>query len=184
MEKGTECGAVGFALLACARSQKAHVSALSSSARLERLRRIAVEATKQCDRTIVPFVEGPKRMGIFLEGGKRDRFVPSHRRRPIGEPRGWTGRCPLDARACCLSEASSRAKERGLRPDEIANRRGPGPLLGAEAAAVVIGPEGGFAPAEISFSKKNPAVLLSLGPRILRLETAVVVALARLVDPA
>ncbi|HEX7527813.1 MAG TPA: RsmE family RNA methyltransferase [Thermoanaerobaculia bacterium] len=49
---------------------------------------------------------------------------------------------------------------------------------------VAIGPEGGFAPAELSlFAEKSP-VFLSLGPRILRLETAVVAALARLVDPA
>ena len=71
VEKGTECGAAGFALLACERSQKGHVTALSSPARLERLRRIAVEATKQCDRTIVPFVEGPKSTEDFLRRVKR-----------------------------------------------------------------------------------------------------------------
>jgi 16S rRNA (uracil1498-N3)-methyltransferase len=52
------------------------------------------------------------------------------------------------------------------------------------ASVVAIGPEGGFAPSEVSsFAEKSP-VFFSLGPRILRLETAVVVALARLVDPA
>ncbi len=143
IEKGTECGAAGFVLLACERSQKSHVTALSSPARLERLRRIAVEATKQCDRTIVPGVEGPKSTEEFL-----------------GEVRG--------ERLVVLDPAA--------------------PLGGAQAfsqpSLVAIGPEGGFAPAEISLFEENRALFFSLGPRILRLETAVVVALAKLVDSA
>jgi 16S rRNA (uracil1498-N3)-methyltransferase len=154
IEKGTECGAAGFALLACERSQKAHVAALSSPARLERLRRIAVEATKQCDRTIVPFVEGPKSTGEFLRGLGGETLI-------VADPSGAT-----------IAAGRDRSSP------------GPGPLLGGVAATLAIGPEGGFAPAEISLFEENLAVFLSLGPRILRLETAVVVALARLVDPA
>jgi 16S rRNA (uracil1498-N3)-methyltransferase len=147
IEKGTECGAAGFVLLACERSQKAHVAALSSPARLERLRRIAVEATKQCDRTIVPFVEGPKSMEDFLRGLRGETLI-------VADPSG--GR----------------------------QSPGPGPLLGAEETVLAIGPEGGFTHDEISLFAERSAVFLTLGPRILRLETAVVVALARLVDPA
>jgi 16S rRNA (uracil1498-N3)-methyltransferase len=142
VEKGTECGAAGFILLACERSQKAHVSALSSPARLARLRRITVEATKQCDRTLVPFVEGPEGTEEFLRRlcGREAFFV--------------------------LDPSGGAAARPGA----------PGDLV------VAIGPEGGFAPAEVSsFAEKSP-VFLSLGPRILRLETAVVAALARLVD--
>jgi len=142
IEKGTECGAAGFVLLACERSQKSHVAALSSPARLARLARIAVEATKQCDRTLVPFVEGPKSTGDFLGRVRGEELF-------VASPGG-----------AAL----------------------PAPTL-PRAAIVVIGPEGGFAPPEISsFAEKSP-VFFSLGPRILRLETAVVVALARLVDP-
>ena len=142
IEKGTECGAAGFVLLDTERSQRAHVAALSSPARLERLRRIAVEATKQCDRTLVPVVEGPKSTEDFLRGGrgKGTLFVAD----PAGAPMGSFS---------------------------------PG------AATVAIGPEGGFAPSELSQFKENHSFSLSLGPRILRLETAVVVALMRLVDP-
>lgn len=142
VEKGTECGAAGFVLLACERSQKAHVAALSSPSRLARLRRIAVEATKQCDRTLVPFVEGPKSTEEFLRrvSGREAFFVL--------DPFGLTAARPASQ----------------------------GDLV------VAIGPEGGFAPAEISsFAERSP-VFLSLGPRILRLETAVAAALARLVD--
>jgi len=64
VEKGTECGAAAFVLLDAARSQRAHVAALRS--RLARLSRIAAEATKQCDRTIVPEITGPMTPGRLL----------------------------------------------------------------------------------------------------------------------
>lgn len=58
VEKGTECGAARVLLVSAARSQRAHVAAASS--RIERLRRIAAEAVKQCGRTVVPEVQPPR----------------------------------------------------------------------------------------------------------------------------
>jgi 16S rRNA (uracil1498-N3)-methyltransferase len=49
-----------------------------------------------------------------------------------------------------------------------------------EAATVVIGPEGGWAPDEIARAREGGGVLVSLGPRTLRAELAPVVALATL----
>jgi 16S rRNA (uracil1498-N3)-methyltransferase len=140
IEKGTECGAAGFVLLDAERSQRAHVAALAK--RIPRLVRIAEEATKQCDRTLVPFVEGPRSPGDFLSRVRGERVLVAD-----------AGGAPLA-----------------------------GPFPGAAVAA--IGPEGGFAPPEISLFEENSSLFFSLGPRILRLETAVVVALARLVDRA
>jgi 16S rRNA (uracil1498-N3)-methyltransferase len=140
IEKGTECGAAGFVLLDAERSQRAHVAALAK--RIPRLIRIAEEATKQCDRTLVPFVEGPKSTEDFLGKGRRTGVLF------VANPSG--------------------VREAAVPGD----------------SAVAIGPEGGFSPAELFLFKENHSLLLSLGPRILRLETAVVVALARLVDPA
>ena len=47
-------------------------------------------------------------------------------------------------------------------------------------AAIFIGPEGGIAPDEIETLTANGAVLATLGPRILRCETAPIAALAAL----
>ncbi len=141
IEKGTECGAAAFVLLEAARSQRAHVAALRP--RLARLSRIAAEAAKQCDRTIVPEVEGPEDAGGFL--------------------RKWKGRILLAAPDAPLLDRKA-AVEVGDRP-----------------LAVAIGPEGGFDPSEILLFEESGAVLFSLGPRILRLETAVVAALTLLV---
>lgn len=140
IEKGTECGAAGFVLLDAERSQRAHVAALAK--RIPRLVRIAEEATKQCDRTIVPFVEGPKRPEEFLRRVRGEELL-------VAEPGGAVLHGP---------------------------RKGP--------AVIFVGPEGGFAPVELTLFEEKGALRTSLGERIFRLETAVVVALARLVDPA
>ncbi|MCL2406380.1 MAG: 16S rRNA (uracil(1498)-N(3))-methyltransferase [Defluviitaleaceae bacterium] len=47
-----------------------------------------------------------------------------------------------------------------------------------QKAAIFIGPEGGFSPAEIALLEKNNATLFSLGKRVLRAETAAIAALA------
>ena len=64
VEKGTECGAARFALVAAARSQRAHVAA--AAAKLDRLHRIAAEAVKQCDRTVVPEILAPQSLAAAL----------------------------------------------------------------------------------------------------------------------
>lgn len=136
VEKGTECGAASFTLVCMARSQAAHVTL--SGKRLDRYRRIAAEATKQCGRSIVPEVSG-----VVL-----------------------------------LPEAIRTA----IRPLVIASP-GAGPAaLGAGHLSLAIGPEGGLSEEDRSLFNDAGAVSIGLGPRILRLETALVVALARLVD--
>jgi 16S rRNA (uracil1498-N3)-methyltransferase len=48
-------------------------------------------------------------------------------------------------------------------------------------AALLVGPEGGFTPAELDALRRHPLVVAaSLGPRILRAETAAIVGLALL----
>jgi 16S rRNA (uracil1498-N3)-methyltransferase len=53
--------------------------------------------------------------------------------------------------------------------------------LPASCSTLLVGPEGGFAPAEVSLLAAHPQIhALSLGPTILRVDTAVVAGLARL----
>ena len=113
----------------------------------------------------MPFVEGPKRTEDLLRGLGGEALL-------IADPNAPVEDGPVPSRRTrVLSERSEFTRE------------GEGAPAGRDVV-LAIGPEGGFAPAEISlFAEKSP-VFLSLGPRILRLETAVVVALAKLVDPA
>lgn len=53
-----------------------------------------------------------------------------------------------------------------------------------QASALLIGPEGGFAPAELDVLSRHPFVTtISLGSRILRAETAAIAGLARMLAP-
>lgn len=56
----------------------------------------------------------------------------------------------------------------------------PCPVELQQATTVVIGPEGGFIPYEVSLLTKNGCDLHTLGPRILRVEHALYTAIARL----
>lgn len=61
----------------------------------------------------------------------------------------------------------------------------PAPPAGLLPAGLLIGPEGGFAPAELDVLRARPFVTVaSFGPRILRAETAAIVGLALLQAPA
>ena len=62
------------------------------------------------------------------------------------------------------------ADETGGEPLSAALREGP--------AAILVGPEGGFAEEERAFIRRAGATAISLGPRILRAETAALAALA------
>ncbi|WP_099285182.1 16S rRNA (uracil(1498)-N(3))-methyltransferase [Gluconobacter kondonii] len=67
------------------------------------------------------------------------------------------------------------------RPLFAALERRPGERANVRAAALLIGPEGGFSETEVEMLRRHSAVhALSLGPLVLRAETAVCAGLARL----
>ncbi|MCS7191600.1 MAG: 16S rRNA (uracil(1498)-N(3))-methyltransferase [Armatimonadetes bacterium] len=52
------------------------------------------------------------------------------------------------------------------------------PHRNASSVAIMVGPEGGFEPSEVEMAKQKGAKVVSLGKRILRTETAAIVAVA------
>jgi 16S rRNA (uracil1498-N3)-methyltransferase len=118
----------------------------------DRLELIAQEAAEQCERLSVPPIRDPIPLSEAMERADRFVFCDEAGDEP-GKP--WGG----DAGRAPLAETA---------------------LAGAEdpPVAVLIGPEGGFTPEERATLRASPgAVPISLGPRILRAETAAVVAL-------
>ena len=111
----------------------------AATRRIERLRRVALEAAKQCGRGAVPQV------------------------------------LPLTS----FAEAASSAPGK-----KILFYEGGGAPLAALAApetktyTLFIGPEGGFTPEEVALAERCGACRATLGPRILRAETAPLAALA------
>lgn len=109
-----------------------------NAAKLERWRRIAREATRQCERATCPIIDEPVALAEAATLEAEARFV---------------------------------ALARGER--SVAS-------IGAGSAAVAIGPEGGFTDGEQALLREHGFQPLSLGPNVLRSETAVAAGLARL----
>ncbi len=153
IQKLTELGAAGFVVFAARREV-----ARPDVDKLDRLMRTAVEACKQCERADPPSVElaGGLAEGLGCRDVTRERRLVLAEREPSG---------------MLLSQALSRLTA-GRSPGE------PGGGIGQGGDVLIAsGPEGGFHPDELT-AVDGLALRVSLGPRILRAETAPVAAAA------
>jgi 16S rRNA (uracil1498-N3)-methyltransferase len=116
---------------------------------LERMRANAIEAAEQCGILSIPQIDPPLRLEARLAG--------------------WPAEVPL---VFCDEDAAIANPVDTL--SGLAAR-----VRGQSAFGVLIGPEGGFDDAERALLMRQPFVTaLSLGPRIMRADTAAVAALA------
>lgn len=126
--------------------------------KLDRLRKTIVEASKQCNRSRLMELTAPADWTEFLEAYGPTAQGAGGNRLWIADPAGDP--VPLSG----LAELGA----------------------GENRMVAAIGPEGGFTADELERGRQSGARLVSLGPRILRIETAAVAlaALAALTPPA
>ena len=141
VEKATELG-VGSITPVLARRTEKHL-AQASAKRVDRWRRIALEASKQSRRTDIPIVEEP----VGLKGAL--------------EPETATTRLLL-----------SETEQKLSLTEALGNR------TSESTMALAIGPEGGWTPEEMALFTSHAWAHVTLGPRILRAETAAIAAIA------
>jgi 16S rRNA (uracil1498-N3)-methyltransferase len=116
---------------------------------LARMRANAVEAAEQCGILNLPEIAEPVALARFIAAWKPERLLVF---------------CDEEAGVADPVEALAAARSGGI--------------LGPPPVSVLVGPEGGFAASEREALANLPNVIrLSLGPRILRADTAVVAAL-------
>lgn len=149
IQKGTELGAIAFRPILTDRTNSERV-------RVERLQAIALEAAEQCERLSVPAVKDTAKLAETLLRWDAARIIYFCDEAGDDPSREWGGR-------------SGRASPMA----DVAKGVGAGP------AAILIGPEGGFTPDERNWLRTLPFVrAVTLGPRILRADTAAIVSLA------
>lgn len=118
---------------------------------IERLNAIMIEAAEQCGLLSVPRAHAPEKLLPLLQGW------PQARRIMFCDESGASG--------AALQRLQQAAIPQGSPPNT--------------AWAVLTGPEGGFSPVEREMLYAMPqALAVSLGPRILRADTAAIAALA------
>jgi 16S rRNA (uracil1498-N3)-methyltransferase len=153
VQKATE---LGVAEIVPVQTERAVVrlDAERGADKAQRWQRIAREAAQQCGRTVVPVVRPPRTLAEALAAPAILRLMPYEGEATLG-----------------LSEAlESVFGNDGTHASAIG-------IIGESdwlpvAVAVFIGPEGGFAEAEVAAARAADCIPVSLGPRILRTETA------------
>lgn len=150
VQKATEIGAARLTPVMTDRTDVSKVNAA-------RLQAIAVEAAEQCGRLTVPHVDEPVKFTVMLESWPEGRRLVYCDEAGDEESEEWGGR---GGRAAPVLEA---LKDIGS---------------DAQQWAILIGPEGGFAPQErAALRAKSFVTPVTLGPRILRADTAAIAAL-------
>lgn len=146
VQKCTEIGVTEIIPVVTRRSiVRLEAGSITASARCERWRRVAREASEQAGRTLVPLVYSIMDLASALPLlGAADLFLV-----PWEEEKGARLKAVLRQRL-----------EKG----------------GLSSVAILIGPEGGFAPDEVEMARVHGALAVGMGPRLLRTETAGVVA--------
>ncbi|RSL15907.1 16S rRNA (uracil1498-N3)-methyltransferase [Edaphobacter aggregans] len=144
IEKATELGVFRITPILARRTEK-HL-AQAAAKRVERWRRIALEASKQSRRTTIPEIADP----VGLKQALDEEQSPT--RILLSETEQGT----------TLSSALANAKTSTQESD----------------TALAIGPEGGWTPEEMALFVQYQWQPVTLGPRILRAETAAIAAIA------
>jgi 16S rRNA (uracil1498-N3)-methyltransferase len=134
----TELGVARIALFQAERSVPRWDSKRAAS-RIDRLTRIAAEASSQSERADIPRIEGPKSLASWLD------TIPAAASRVV---------------------FGARATE----PLELTGA--------AQQVWCAIGAEGGFSEAELDTFARAGFAVVSLGPRVLRVDTAVAAGLS------
>jgi len=159
IQKATEIGAAHLTPVITGRTTAPRLN-------IERLQAIAVEAAEQCGRLCIPAINQPVKLAAVLD------TWPDERRLMFCDQAG---------------DDESAAGAAGAAGAEWGGEKGrAAPVLEAlkgfdsktEPWAVLTGPEGGFSPGERAMLRAKPYVTpVTLGPRILRADTAAIAAL-------
>jgi 16S rRNA (uracil1498-N3)-methyltransferase len=161
IEKATELGVAAIAPVLTRRTEK-HLAA-SAGKRAERWRRIAHEAAQQSRRTDVPLIFDPTPLAVRVRAASES----------LESSESLEATRASGTAFIVLAEQERTTTLRHALEEAMAAAGSEMPTL-----EVAIGPEGGWAPSEEALFDANGWRAASLGPRILRAETAAIAALA------
>lgn len=151
VQKAVEIGAAEIAPLISDRTV-VQIDPESAAHKQRKWQQTAIEAAKQCGQNWLPRVNPPKKLGEFFSSVESS---PAFDLRLIGS-------LQPDARHLRNVLAEYRNEHRHL----------------PRSVLMLVGPEGDFTPAELSLARRHGCQPITLGPIILRVETAAIYCLS------
>lgn len=140
-----------------------------AEARRAKWQQVTIEAAKQCGQNWLPRVHPPRKLKDFFA-----EIAGQAHRLPAGDDDGGrrtAGPANFDLQLIGSLQSDARHLKEILREEE--DRHQP---LGS--VLIMIGPEGDFTPAELALAKSHGCRPITLGPIILRVETAAIYCLS------
>jgi 16S rRNA (uracil1498-N3)-methyltransferase len=148
VRKATEIGAAHVVPLESERTQ-VHLDADRSERKIEKWQTAALEAAKQCGNAFLPEVSPVQNASVFMASAHG-----------------------FDLKLIASLQPHAKSLKTVLASFHETNGRAPKKVLW------LVGPEGDFTPAEMSFSQSAGFEPITLGPLVLRCETAAAYALS------
>ncbi len=148
VRKATELGAAYIAPLESERTQ-VHLDGERSDKKIEKWQTAALEAAKQCGNPFLPAITRVQKAAVFMETA-----------------------AGYDLKLIASLQPGAKSLKSVLAAFHSAQGRAPKKVLW------LVGPEGDFTPAELSQAKSSGFEAITLGPLVLRCETAAVYALS------
>ena len=148
VQKAVEIGAAEIAPIISDRTI-VQVDPESAAQKHAKWQQIAIEAAKQCGQNWLPQVHGPRRLGDFFAGS-----------------------ATFDLRLIGSLQPDAQHLKEILADYSSEHRHLP------ESVLMLIGPEGDFTPAELALARRHGCHPITLGPIILRVETAAIYCLS------
>jgi 16S rRNA (uracil1498-N3)-methyltransferase len=162
VQKAVEIGAAEIAPIVSDRTV-VHVDLESAAQKRTKWQQIAIEAAKQCGQNWLPHVHAPRKLADFFDAA-------------IGLESVQTSNIemPMTFDLCLIGSLQPDAQhlKRILADYSSEYQRRP------ESVLMLIGPEGDFTPAELALARRQGCRPLTLGPIILRVETAAIYCLS------
>jgi 16S rRNA (uracil1498-N3)-methyltransferase len=149
VQKAVEIGAAEIAPIISDRTI-VQVDSESASQKQAKWQQIAVEAAKQCGQNWLPRVRAPKKLAEFFS----------------------TSDQPFDLRLIGSLQSDAQRLKKILETYSSENGDRPRSVL------MLVGPEGDFTPAELALARQHSCQPITLGPIILRVETAAIYCLS------
>ena len=148
VQKAVELGAAKIAPIISDRTI-VHLQDKEAVQKQAKWQQLAIEAAKQCGQNWLPTVEIPRKLSDFLDGA-----------------------APLQLRLIGSLQSDALHLKRVLAEYESEHEFRPTSVL------MCIGPEGDFTPAELNLARSHGCRPITLGPIILRVETAAIFSLS------